>query len=48
MKRSRCRPIYLVAAFGIGVLLSLICPSELLLVVTLIVLVIVSFSGVIC
>lgn len=48
MKRSRCRTTHLVAAFGIGVLLSLVCPSELLLIVTLIVLVFGSVCGIIC
>lgn len=48
MKRSRCRTTHIVAAFGIGVLLSLVCPSELLLVVTLLVLVLVSVGGIMC
>jgi len=42
MKRSRCRTTYMVAAFGIGVLLSLVCPSKWLLIVTLFALVFVS------
>ncbi len=48
MRRSRCRTTYIVTAFGLGVLLSLVCPSELLLIVTLFVLVIASISGMIC
>ncbi len=47
MKRSRCRTTYIIAAFGIGMLLSLVCPSDLMLIVTLIVLVLVSVCGMI-
>jgi len=45
VKRSQRFPSWIVGAFGVGVLMSLLCPSNLMLIVTLLVLILVAICG---